>query len=132
MDNKYNAYGLMFIRIGPDYNIETQIYDKEYYLRKYSQYYSKKVCYEMATLTYAQQCTRRIYDLFDGKEFLQMVKAGGITDDDGHVVDIFVDGYRSNLGLTTDNLTSSGFLVSEKVWLDICKSCKVEVNWANK
>ncbi len=132
MDNKYNTLGQMLIRLGPDYNIETQIYDREYYLRKYGQYYPKNIYREVVAMMYAQQFTKDIYDLFEGKKFLQLVKEGCITDDDGHVADVFVDGYVSNLGLATDNLTSSGFLVSEKVWLDICKSCKVEVNWANK
>lgn len=133
MDNKYNARGQMLIRLGPDYNIETQIYDESYYLQLYGEYFTDtRMCQEMINRMYKDAFTKDIYSLFDGKEFLHMVKEGYITDDDGHVADVFVDGYVCNLGLATDNLTSSGFLVSEKVWLDICKSCKVEVNWANK
>lgn len=133
MDNKYNARGQMLIRLGSDYNIETQVYDKAYYLKHYSEYFSDiNRCRDIVGTMYEQQFIKDIYDLFDGEEFLKDVKAGCITDNDGHVVDVFVDGYVCNLGLATDNLTFGGFLVSEKVWLDICRSCKVEVNWANK
>ena len=133
MGNKYNARGQMLIRLGPDYNIETQVYDEAYYLKHYSEYLSNtNICREMVAMMYEHQFKKTIYTLFEGNEFLRMVKEGCITDDDGQVADVFVDGYVCNLGLATDNLTSGGFLVSEKVWFDICKSCKVEVNWANK
>ena len=73
-----------------------------------------------------------VYDLFDGKTFLEYVLDGSITDYDGSIVEILVDGYISNLGLAVENLMQGDFLVDEKAWLDICENHKVEVNWANK
>lgn len=73
-----------------------------------------------------------VYDLFDGKTFLEYVLDGSITDYDGSIAEILVDGYISNLGLAVENLMQGDFLVDEKAWLDICENHKVEVNWANK
>lgn len=76
--------------------------------------------------------TYDIYDLMSGKDFLEAVLGGCIIDYDGSVADIFVDGFKSNLGLCTNNLTSGEFLVDEQTFRDICNAHKVEVNWANK
>lgn len=76
---------------------------------------------------------KSIYDLYSGQEFLDLVKDKCIMNDDGTVVDIFVDGYKSNLGLYTENgFECGGFQVDEEMWLHICDNYKVEVNWANK
>ena len=76
---------------------------------------------------------KSIYDLYSGEEFLEMVKDGCFTNDDGTVADIFVDGYKSNLGLFTEEGFECGaFKVDEELWLNICDNYKVEVNWANK
>lgn len=124
----YNADGQILFRIGPK-GIEKQVYDKNYFIEIEKQYFSDiNVCTEMVD----QRFQTRIYDLFDGKDFLEMVQQGSITDYDGCIACVFVDGRRSNLGLATDNLISSGFLVSKDVWLEFCDMYKVEVNWANK
>lgn len=74
-----------------------------------------------------------IYDLYSGEEFLELVKSRCFTNYDGTVADIFVDGYKSNLGLYTENgFECGGFQVDEELWLHICDNYKVEVNWANK
>lgn len=71
-------------------------------------------------------------DLMSGIEFLESVLDGSITDYDGFIAQIFVDGYKSNLGLCTDNLIDGEFLVDEFTFRDICNEHEVEVNWANK
>jgi hypothetical protein len=129
--NKYKAKGQILFRLGPD-GIETQIYDRDYYMQHYGQYFSPSDAELFIDHKFNTEFTPNIYDIFDGKEFLSGVQDGYIIDDDGHIADIFVDGYISNLGLSTDNLTQGEFLVSAEVWEDICNEFKVEVNWANK
>jgi len=72
------------------------------------------------------------YDLMSGIDFLESVLSGSITDYDGCISQIFVDGYKSNLGLCTDNLIDGEFLVDEFTFRDICSEHDVKVNWANK
>ena len=131
-EKTYKAKGQMLFRLGPD-GIETQMYDREYYLRTHSTFWKDQdVCKNIVDHMYKYEFTKNIYGLFDGKEFLKSVQDGCIMDDDGHVADVFVDGFESNLGLATNSLTSGGFLVSEEVWEDICNEHNVEVNWVNK
>lgn len=129
--NKYKAKGQMLFRLGPE-GIETQIYDRDVYVQDYTQYFSEDSANSLVNYKFDTEFSPRIYGLFNGKDFLSHVQDGYIIDDDGHIADIFVDGYISNLGLSTDNLTQGEFLVSAEVWEDICNEFKVEVNWANK
>lgn len=74
-----------------------------------------------------------IYDLYSGEEFLESVKHGMFTNYDGHISCVLVDGYKSNLGLYTEEGFEDGaFKVDEELWLHICDNYKVEVNWANR
>jgi hypothetical protein len=74
-----------------------------------------------------------IYDLYSGEEFLDLVRDCCIMNYDGSVADVFVDGYKSNLGLYSENGFECGaFKVDEELWLHICDNYKVEVNRANK
>lgn len=73
-----------------------------------------------------------ICDLIDGKDFLEGVRCGGFIDYDGSMVDVFVDGYKSNLGLYCGGICQGGFILSEQEWEDLCNEHKVEVNWANR
>ena len=132
MEDKYKAKGRIIFRLGLD-GIEAQVYDRDYYLKREQHYISdKKMCEEMVDQLYRWDFEKTIYHLFDGKEFLQNVQDGYLIDYDGNIATVFVDGYVSNLGLATDNLTQGQFLVSAEVWEDICNEFKVEVNWANK
>lgn len=76
--------------------------------------------------------TKHVYTMMSGEEFLQSVKDTSITNYDGHVAQVFVDGYISNLGLSCDNFESGGFLVDEGMWKHLCIDFHIEVNWANK
>lgn len=72
-------------------------------------------------------------DIMDGMEFLYCVRDGSIMNYDGFICNIFVDGYKSNLGLASDNGFIDGdFLVDENVWEELCREHKIEVDWANK
>lgn len=129
---KYKSKGQMIFRLGPD-GIEAQTYDKEYYLNRERKYNSdEKTIQDLVDGMFNWRFTKDVYDLYDGKAFLKEVKACCITDYDGSIADVFVDGYKSNLGLAAGHFMSGDFLVSEEVWLEICDAFKVEVNWANK
>lgn len=129
---QYNAKGCIEFSLGVD-GIEYRIYDRDYYLRREKGYIRDNAfCEEVVEHMYRHNFTKDIYDLIDGKKFLENVQEGYFMDYDGTISDIFVDGYISNLGLTTDNLTKGNFLVAADVWSEICDEFKVEVNWANK
>lgn len=107
-------------------DIKVAIRDKEWYREEwgFSSVFEKM---------WEDYCTGNVYDLYSGEQFLDLVKAKCIMNYDGHVSDVFVDGYRSNLGLYTENgFECGGFQVDEELWLQICDNYKVEVNWANK
>lgn len=71
-------------------------------------------------------------DLYSGKAFLEMVKSGGITDDDGSLCCVYVDGFISNLGLSDGNFNKGSFMVTAEVWEEICSKYAVVVDWSNK
>lgn len=129
---KYEAKGNLLFRIGI-LGLETQCYDRYFYLQQNLNLYSSQEKAEAVTdMFYRDKFSRDIYDLFDGDEFLEQVEDGCIIDYDGHIADIFVDGYKSNLGLATDNLIQGELLVNAEVWKELCKNFKIEVNWVNR
>jgi hypothetical protein len=71
-------------------------------------------------------------DLMSGKEFYEHVDGAYIIDYDGSMSEVFIDGYRSNLGLHHKGLSQGRFLVDGPTWLDICDEFDVEVEWCNK
>ena len=103
---RYEVNGTMLIRVTID-GLEYQIFDEDKF-------------------------NKDIYDLFDGEDFLQKVEDNCLTDYDGHIADVFIDGYKSNLGLSTNNLNQGELLINAELWKELCKDFKIEVNWANK
>lgn len=71
-------------------------------------------------------------DLMDGLEFLNCVRDKCITNNDGSMEFITVDGYNSNLGLFSNSFVDGKFLVTEDVFEGICKEYEVKVLWLNK
>lgn len=107
-------------------NIKVGIRDKEWYRKDWGHDATFEMFWE-------DHFSKNIYDLFSGEEFLKMVQDHSIINYDGTVADVFVDGYKSNLGLYTENgFECGGFQVDDDLWLQICDNYKVEVNWANK
>lgn len=107
-------------------DIKVAMKDKEWYRKDWG----SDVTFEMM---WKDRFIEDIYDLYSGEEFLELVKDKCIMNYDGTVADIFVDGYKSNLGLFTEEGFECGaFQVDEELWLHICDNYKVEVNWANK
>ena len=70
--------------------------------------------------------------LMDGLEFLNCVRDKCITNNDGSMEFITVDGYNSNLGLFSNSFVDGKFLVTEDVFEEICKEYEVKVLWINK
>ena len=72
-------------------------------------------------------------DVMSGKEFYKCVDGGGIIDYDGTLGGVYVNGYKSNLGLMHKGVCQGHFIVDGQTWLDICEDfgC-VEVEWCNK
>ena len=70
--------------------------------------------------------------LMNGKDFYDVVDKRCITDDDGILVDVYIDGYLSNLGLTHKEVCQGNFMVDGPTWLDICDTFNVEVEWCSK
>lgn len=69
----------------------------------------------------------------EGKQFLNDVRNGCLTDYDGCIEHVFVDGYVSNLGLVLAGLRGSErFLVDADVWLELCDEHQILVDWSNK
>lgn len=129
---QYKAKGYIEFSLGVD-GIEYRTYDRDYYLRREKGYIRDDAfCEEVVEHMYRHNFTKDIYDLIGGKEFLENVQEGYFMDYDGTVADVFVDGYISNLGLVTNNLTKGKFLLSAEMWKEICDEFNVEVNWANK
>lgn len=127
MDKKYEAKGRIdFVATVDDVKVAQR--DKEWYRNEFG---SKDE--DMFNFYWNDHFNKTIYDLMTGEEFLEEIRSGCITDYDGTVSTVFVDGHISNLGLYTYNGFECGeFKVDEELWLQICDNYKVEVNWANK
>lgn len=125
MKDKYKSNGrLDFVATIDD--IKVGLKDKEWYRKDWG----FDPTFEMF---WTDHFEKSIYDLMSGEKFLKMVQQGSITNYDGSVATVFVDGYISNLGLYTENgFECGGFQVDDELWLQICDNYKVEVNWANK
>lgn len=121
----YQANGTLdFVATIDDIKVTTR--DKDWYKRYWDSY-------SIFELMWADHFVKSIYDLMSGQEFLKAVQNGYLTNYDGSVAQVFVDGYISNLGLfTEDGFQCGDFTVDEELWLQICGNYKVEVNWANK
>ena len=128
---KYLAKGQMIFVQTAD-GLKEYIYDRDYYLNEYRD----KLGLNTETYVnyiYDSKFTFNVYSLMSGKKFLKMISSGYFTDDDGHIAELFVDGFKTNLGLFTDKLISGeGCLLDENAWKNMCNKYNVEVNWANK
>ena len=102
----------------------------EFGIRRYERNY--KNTYKQTDLVLYQKYTYEDCDIMSGIDFLQDVKNNCLSDYDGYIERVFVDGYKSNLGLLTDNLQSGDFLVTEDVWEKLCVEHDIQISWCNK
>lgn len=68
-------------------------------------------------------------DLIDGKEFLHDIRKKWITNRDGVLRHIFVDGFESNLGISNNDFYQGEFLVTEDSFEELCKKHDIKVHW---
>jgi len=125
MEEVFKAKGRIIFRY-TNTGIQTQTYDRDYYLRQNDNYS------DYVDFIYGSHFSRSIYDLMTGKEFYKEVDSECFIDYDGSIADVFVDGYLSNLGLAYKEICQGDFLVDGEVWLEMCNSRDIQVNWANK
>lgn len=130
MDKRYNYKGLVYFVYS---NGEVVIY----YLNKEETDFAIKLAKVMTDNKMFEEAiestfSEPIYHLMSGEEFLEDIESGCLTDYDGYVNAIFVDGYKSNLGLFTKNYQSNNFLVDKEEFLKLCTEHKIEVDWVNK
>lgn len=78
------------------------------------------------------QYTSDIYDLIPGEKFLEDVRGRAFIDSDGELCEIYVDGFKTNLGLCKAGICQGYLLLTGDAFEDLCENRKVEVNWANK
>lgn len=74
----------------------------------------------------------KVYSLMCGQDFLESVKLGCFINDDGYIDSMYINGYKTNLGLICNGLSSGDFLVDEIIFNEILKNNEVIVNWVNK
>lgn len=133
---KYKAKGDMIFRLESGdtqwellydtYNINDIVAERLSYRaedKELRQYFRKSV---------QEEYTDEVYDLIDGLEFAKSVEESCFMDYDGSIVAIYVDGYKSNLGIFSTNLKQGLFLLSLDAFKEICANHKIEVNWANR
>lgn len=126
-DKTYQSKGFMLFQLDDDFSLAYRTVTVDDMLSQYSEILRDEMRPEIVkTFTYS------LYDLMSGKEFLDAVRSSCIIDDDGILSDIFVDGFATNLGLSEAGLSQGEFLVSGKVFEQICNEHEVLVNWANK
>lgn len=130
-EDKYLAKGQMIFVQTKD-GLKERICDRNYYIEQYKPVLGINVN-DYIDYIYNSKFTFKIYNKMSGKKFLKMVLSGYFINDDGHIAEIFADGFKTNLGLFTDNLISGeGCLLDEDAWKDLCNKYNIEVNWVNK
>lgn len=126
-EKTYQSKGFMTFKLDNDFELAYQTITIDDMLNHYPEEMQDALKPGVIeTLTYP------IYDLMTGSEFLDAVRNGCIMNNDGSLSDIFIDGYRTNLGLDEAGLSQGSFLVSGKIFEQLCNEHEVLVNWANK
>ena len=126
-DKTYPSKGFMSFQLDDDFSLAYRTITVDDMLSQYSEGLRDEMRPEIV-----KAFTYQVYDLMSGKKFLDAVRSRCITDDDGILSDIFVDGFDTNLGLSEAGLSQGQFLVSGKVFEQVCNEHEVLVNWANK
>ncbi len=76
--------------------------------------------------------TFEVYNLYPGKTFASYVEQSTITNNDGIMSEVFVDGCVSNLGLLAQSFCQGQFIVDMGTWKRLCDEHDILVNWYNK
>lgn len=121
--NEYKSKGFMRFKLDNNYELVYQITTIDDMIKNVSPSFQKAI---------ADIFIHPAYDLLSGKEFLNHVRSGCITDNDGVLSGIYIDGFHTNLGLDEAGLSQGNFLISGNIFEDLCNNHEVLVNWANK
>ena len=73
-----------------------------------------------------------VEDLIDGETFAEYVEDGCFIDYDGSISQIFVDDYKSNLGIWDKGIHQGEFCIGLYDFRRLCNQYKIEVDWVNK
>lgn len=63
------------------------------------------------------------------KSFCMIFEKKWITNRDGVLRHIFVDGFESNLGISNNDFYQGEFLVAEDCFEELCKKHDIKVHW---
>lgn len=128
---KYLAKGQMIFVQTKD-GLKENVFDEQYYLDDYKPKLGL-TAKDYVMYLFDSKFTFDVYTLMSGKKFLKMISEGYITNDDGCICEIFANGFKTNLGIFTNNLISGeGCLLDEDAWKDMCDKYNIEVNWVNR
>lgn len=131
MDTCYIAKGYMLFYLDSG-GIKYIINDKEDEIKSQINLLGDYVPAEFITESVESRNKFKKYSLMSGNEFIKDVEKGYLTYQDGGISEIFVDGYKSNLGVQHTMMGDGDFRVTLEVLAEICKNHTVEVNWANR
>lgn len=70
--------------------------------------------------------------LMNGSDFAHDVDAGCLIDYDGYVKNVFINGFKTNIRLSHNGLSTDRFGVNKYIWDNLCRNNEVYVDWINK
>lgn len=73
-----------------------------------------------------------ITHLMSGSAFANDVDAGCLIDYDGYVKNVFINGFKTNIRLSHNGLSTDRFGVNKYIWDNLCRDNEVYVDWINK
>lgn len=120
------AKGIITFRLGKS-GLETNIMTMDDLINEF-----EGACQNAAKEYYETKFKVSDETLISGINFLSDVDEHGIIDEDGSLVNVLVDGYVSNLGLSHEYFSQGQFLVTADIWKELCGKYNIQVEWANK
>lgn len=72
-----------------------------------------------------------VKSLFGGLDFIRLVQCQKLLENQGRIVDVIVDGRKTNLGFSNGvHFAGGSFLVNAAYWYKLCRKHDVYVNWS--
>lgn len=132
---EYEARGYLIFAFDKE-GLISILYDRDYYINLFTLrkigINKEEIEENVQWQIFEDKLTDTIYHKMDGLDFLQAVRRGSFIDYDGTLCDIYVDGYKSNLGLEEEGIHQGDFKVTGKAFEELCNSHDIWVNWANR
>lgn len=70
--------------------------------------------------------------LMNGSDFAHDVDAGCLIDYDGYVKNVFINGFKTNIRLSHNGISTDRFGVNKYIWNNLCRDNEIYVDWINK